>query len=217
MAVIELARPGQEATTYEFIITCANAAATINGIISTQLLTPMKSVGCDDDGGNCPSDTVDVTDKAAFMASDGPRRFTYYTLLLTGISISSCFLFTRFLPASKDECHEWKAKGDAMGASAARGRIAMFMAICVIGVRIDLFSLLLQTLDNHLLFLLLFLVWINRCHSVAGHQDSVRAGDWWFGLLKTADLSPDQNRFNFFFIPSFFASSFFLIFSVHVF
>lgn len=133
MAVIELARPGQEATTYEFVITCANAAATINGIISTQLLTPMKSVGCsnDDDTATCSSDTVDIHDKQTFQDSDGPKRFTYYTLVLTGISLFSCYVFTRFLPKSKEECHEWKAKGDQLGASALRGKITLGMAIVV--------------------------------------------------------------------------------------
>lgn len=137
MAVIELARPGQEATTYEFIITCANAATTINGIISTQLLSPFNSVGCDDDGGYCPSNTVDVTDKEAFNASNGPQRFTYYTLVLTAISLGSCFVFTRFLPASKEECHEWKQRGDLLGQSATRGRISMTLAILVIGVSLS--------------------------------------------------------------------------------
>jgi hypothetical protein len=42
MAVIELAKPGQEATTYELIITVANSASLLNGILSTQLLTPMN-------------------------------------------------------------------------------------------------------------------------------------------------------------------------------
>lgn len=133
MAVIELARPGQEATTYEFVITCANAASTINGIISTQLLTPMKAVGCsnDDDTAICASDTVDIDDKDSFRSSNGPQRFTYYTLVLTAISLFSCYVFTRFLPQSKEECHEWKMKGDKLGASEMRGRITLGMAIVV--------------------------------------------------------------------------------------
>lgn len=45
MAVIELAKPGLEATTYELIITVGNAALLVNGILSTQLLTPMDCVG----------------------------------------------------------------------------------------------------------------------------------------------------------------------------
>ena len=69
MAVIELARPGQEATTYELIVTVGNAASVVNGIISTQLLTPMHSVGCDDDSGQCSSDTVVVTSKSSYENS----------------------------------------------------------------------------------------------------------------------------------------------------
>lgn len=44
MAVIELAKPGQEATTYELIVTVGNSAILLNGILSTQLLTPMKAL-----------------------------------------------------------------------------------------------------------------------------------------------------------------------------
>lgn len=46
MAVIELATPGQEAITYELVISTGNAAGTVNGIISTQLLTPFDAIGC---------------------------------------------------------------------------------------------------------------------------------------------------------------------------
>ena len=46
MAVIELSKPGLEATTYELIITSSNAASTVAGIIGTQLLSPLKSSGC---------------------------------------------------------------------------------------------------------------------------------------------------------------------------
>ena len=134
MAVIELAKPGQEATTYELIVTVGNAAATVNGIISTQLLTPMNSVGCDDDYGNCPSNTVVVTSKSSFDSSDGPSRFTNYTLLLTGVSIGATLLFTPFLPSSKDECHEWKLIGEEMGSSTTRGYITLAMAVITVGV-----------------------------------------------------------------------------------
>jgi ABC-type multidrug transport system permease subunit len=133
MAVIELAVPGQEATTYELIVTVGNAALTLNGVIATQLLTPMNAVACDDDG-DCPSDSVDVSSKDAFSDSNGPIRFTYYTILLTCISLSACAIFTSFLPASKEECKEWKEKGEAMGASATRGKLALLMSAIVVGV-----------------------------------------------------------------------------------
>jgi hypothetical protein len=134
MAVIELAKPGQEATTYELIITVGNACLTFNGIISTQLLTPMKAVGCDDDSGHCDSSTVIVTNKSSFDSSDGPTRFTNYTLLLTGLSLGACFIFTPFLPASKEECHLWKLRGDQAGSGVLRGRIAVAGCIIMIGV-----------------------------------------------------------------------------------
>lgn len=136
MAVIELAKPGLEATTYELIVTVGNAALTLNGIIATQLLTPMKAVGCDDDTGNCSPNTVDVTGKSGFDSTDGPNRFTNYTLVLTAISLTACYLFTRFLPASKEECHLWRLKGEEQGDSVIRGRLAFGMAVLIVGVSV---------------------------------------------------------------------------------
>lgn len=133
MAVIELAKPGLEATTYELITTVGNAALTLNGIVSTQLLTPLKAVGCDDDYGDCPSNTVTVTSPSSFRATDGPDRFTNYTLVLTAVSLTVCVIFTRFLPASKEECHIWKLEGEASGKSLLRGRVAMVMAFVIVG------------------------------------------------------------------------------------
>ena len=37
MAVIELAKPGQEAITYELIVSVANAALTVTVVLATQL------------------------------------------------------------------------------------------------------------------------------------------------------------------------------------
>jgi hypothetical protein len=67
MAVIELAKPGQEATTLELIVTAGNAALVFNGIVSTQLLFPTNSVGCSDDDSNCPSDTVVLNSKTLMI------------------------------------------------------------------------------------------------------------------------------------------------------
>ena len=47
MAVIELAKPGQEAITYELIVSVANAALTVTVVLATQLLSPFDSVTCD--------------------------------------------------------------------------------------------------------------------------------------------------------------------------
>lgn len=135
MAVIEVAMPGLEATSYELLVTVGNACNTVNGIISTQLLTPLKSAGCEDDTGNCASDTVNVNDKSSYQASHGPSRFTNYTLVLTSISLTACFIFTRFLPASKEECHLWRLEGERTGESKSRGRISLILAFIIIMVR----------------------------------------------------------------------------------
>lgn len=126
MAVIELARPGQEATTYELIVTVGNAALTLNGIISTQLLYPLHSSACS--GSNCDRQTVDVSNRSTYYASHGPSRFTNYTLVLTALSLVSCYAFTRFLPGSKDECSKWRLIGEQEGMSVRRGIIATILA-----------------------------------------------------------------------------------------
>lgn len=76
MSVIELSKPGQEATTYELIITVGNAALLVNGIISTQLLTPLGAVGCTEEP--CASHTVNIENQDSFNASNGPFIFTIY-------------------------------------------------------------------------------------------------------------------------------------------
>ena len=138
MAVIELAKPGLEATTYELVITVGNAGQAVRGIISTQLLYPFNAVGCDDDTGNCnSSNSVIVTSQSSFNASDGPARFTYYCLLLFGITLVATLLFTPFLPRSKEECHEWKEYGERVGASTRRGKIALTCCIVTVLVSVN--------------------------------------------------------------------------------
>jgi len=82
MAVIELAKPGQEATTYELLISIANASSNLASIVSTQLLFAFSGNGCTDD--DCDdSDEVDLTSVASYEASNGPYRYTLYTLCLS--------------------------------------------------------------------------------------------------------------------------------------
>ena len=44
MAVIELAKPGQEAITYELIVSVANAALTVTVVLATQVLRHAKII-----------------------------------------------------------------------------------------------------------------------------------------------------------------------------
>lgn len=134
LAVIELAKKGLEATTYELIITLGNASLAVSGIISTQLMTPLKAAGCSpsDDDESCPSDTVNISSVKTFEASDGPKRFTYYCLVLTAVSIVACFMFTMYLPRSKAQCHEWKIMGDKLGTSKSRGYIALVISFVTV-------------------------------------------------------------------------------------
>jgi hypothetical protein len=146
MAVIELAKPGQEATTFELVATVGNAALLVNSIVSTQLLAAFKGVACDtddddgdgdyddgDDGdASCSSGTVDTSDKASFDASHGPWRFTQYTIALQAVSLAALCLFTQFLPKSKQQCRDWKVLGEALGTSELRGRAALCMVVATL-------------------------------------------------------------------------------------
>ena len=75
---------------------------------------------------------VDVTSPEAFDNSNGPQRFTDYTLVLTGISIGCCLVFTQFLPTCKAQCHEWQAIGDKKGNSAIRGIVTLTMCLVTV-------------------------------------------------------------------------------------
>ncbi len=133
MCVIELAKKGQEATTFELIITVANTASTLGSILAIQVLTPLNTAGCTNDDG-CPSNTVDINNADAYNDSDGPWRFTRYALVLASISICGCLTFTPFLPSSKIECHEWKDVGEAKGDSKNRGIAASVLAVLTVCV-----------------------------------------------------------------------------------
>ena len=133
MSVIEIAVKGQEATSYELLITVANAASTVSAIIATQLLTPTKSVACvDDDTTTCGSSVVNTDSVDTYYASDGPFRFTYYTLLLTGIAITAAIIFVPFLPKSIDECHEWKDRYASTGTRTYIGMLSLFITVIVV-------------------------------------------------------------------------------------
>ena len=133
MAVIELSAPGMESTSYELLVTCGNSAGFVNGIVSTQLLTPTNTVSCSNDDG-CGADTVCTTDEQCFRDSDGPWRYTQYCLIISGIGIGACILFTPFLPKSKEQCHEWRELGEKAGESVTRAKVALFMVVVVISV-----------------------------------------------------------------------------------
>lgn len=186
LTVIELARPGQESTTYELLISVSNAASkqyhcasvtwkyrhnnfclifssqhlhvtsswsynsgTASSIISTQLLTPLKAAGCTNQP--CSTGTVDITDTESFEASNGPWRFTTYSLTLIAISVTSSLLFTPFLPKNKEQCHEWQLRGQLKKGGRLRGYAVLALSVATITVsRIPLYILAcILYLDHH--------------------------------------------------------------------
>jgi hypothetical protein len=104
MAVIELAKPGQEAITYELIISAGNSAGTLNLIVGTQLLNLFGANACVS-GSSCPSNTVDCSDKDTYLAGDGPNKWSTYTYTVLIINILSVVIFTQFLPSQKKQCN----------------------------------------------------------------------------------------------------------------
>ena len=104
MAVIELAKPGQEATTYEIVVSVANAAGTLNTIVATQLLEAVDSAVCNNKD-YCPPGTVNLI---------------------------GMVLFTKFLPKQKAQCHEWRKKGEDAGNSFLYGVASTAIAVLCI-------------------------------------------------------------------------------------
>lgn len=139
MAVIELAKPGQEAITYELIVSVANSALTVCVIVATQLLTPFDALTCSeggDDDGVCKGNQVNTYSFSTYRHTDGPQKFTTYSLFVLGISLASLFVFTPFLPRTKQECAEWKELGESGRfwlSPTATGALSAAIAVILVG------------------------------------------------------------------------------------
>ena len=145
MAVIELAKKGLEATTYELLISVGNSALTVGSLLSTQMLMGTKATGCqNEDPDTCGSNTVALASVQSYEDSDGPSRFANYTFLIIGIQILGTLVFTPFLPRSKEECHEWRELGIKAGSSATRGKVVIAGATFIITYGITAAILLLN-------------------------------------------------------------------------
>ena len=132
LSVIEISKPGQEATTYELITTASNAASTVSSIIATQLLTPFDAVGCENVNGTCPANQVDIVDgRQGFNSSHGPRRFTIYACSLIAASILFTLVFTPFLPRDREECRKWREEGIRKGAQVLNGIVSSSLGFAV--------------------------------------------------------------------------------------
>ncbi len=112
MSVIEVAKKGQESTTYELIVSAGNSSNNIASIISTQLLTAAHSNTCSDPSGVCPDGLVNTYSMSTFFSTDGPAKFTKYSLMIFSINLAGMLIFTRFLPKDKSQCEEWKQAGN---------------------------------------------------------------------------------------------------------
>jgi len=143
MAVIELAKPGQEATTYELLIGISNASWTLAGVFATQLMEPMDAIGCKKDV--CSANEVDITDKREYFDSDGPQRFTQYTSLIVFINIIGTIIFVRFLPKNKEQCHVWNKEGDDPTQKLVRGYLSISISVLVVLYGIVTAGLLLDS------------------------------------------------------------------------
>ncbi len=134
LSVIELAQPGLEATTYELLVTVGNASLTISSIIGTQLLAEANSIGCQlDDYTQCPPDSVSIISREAFVATDGPSRYTNYNWMVFGVSAINASIWVWFLPRNIAQCAEWKAEGQKKGNSKTRGIVAATLCVLMVG------------------------------------------------------------------------------------
>jgi hypothetical protein len=119
-------------------------------VLATQLLPPFKSVTCsenpgDDDGGDddngddgvaCSDKYVNTYSVHTYKDSDGPERFTNYSLVCLGIGVVSLLIFTPFLPRTKAECAKWKKYGEEGKfwlSPKATGLCSTFIAVAMVG------------------------------------------------------------------------------------
>ena len=86
----------------------ANSASALSSIISTQLLTPFHANTCLTPSGTCPNDEVNMSSMKAYRQTNGPSKFTAYSLFIFGINVFGILVFTEFLPRQKDQCREWR-------------------------------------------------------------------------------------------------------------
>jgi hypothetical protein len=108
------------------VVSVANAALTLNTIVATQLLQVTNAAVCDSEP--CPADSVDVTSVEAYISSGGPGKFERYTYLVLGINLIGLLIFTMFLPRQKEECHEWRIRGELAGNSRLVGYLSIALA-----------------------------------------------------------------------------------------
>lgn len=62
-----------------------------------------------------------------------------------GIALAANFTFTQFLPRQKDQCEEWKRKGEAIGKSRPRAYFFIVFVFVVVSYGIMASVLLLDT------------------------------------------------------------------------
>jgi hypothetical protein len=131
MAVIEMAKTGQEAITYETVVSVANAGALLSTVVGTQFLEPVHAQACNQEP--CPANSVDVSSLSAYLASDGPNRYVHYTVVVLVVNLVSLAIATSFLPRQRDQCHEWRIQGESTGNSRKIGYASICLSVCMVG------------------------------------------------------------------------------------
>jgi hypothetical protein len=81
---------------------------------------------------SCPPHEVDISSGYGFDHSDGPSRFTRYTLVLLAVSVVCCLIFTPFLPKDKAQCEEWRLAGERRGLSRSIGVAAVVLSLLTV-------------------------------------------------------------------------------------
>lgn len=130
LVVIEIAKPGQEATTFELLMTLANASQGLSLLASVSMLYITNSNVCTSSDATCDADNVDLRSEAAYETSSGPSRFSQYTILLGLLSVATVSLAVQFFPGSREECNQWSAAGKIFKHRRFVGRLTL--TICIL-------------------------------------------------------------------------------------
>ena len=73
-----------------------------------------------------------MTSRSAYYRSNGPEKFTNYTLILTAINVVNTAIWVNFLPSSKEECAVWKKEGERKGDQRSIGIINVTMCCMMV-------------------------------------------------------------------------------------
>jgi hypothetical protein len=73
-----------------------------------------------------------VSSRDGYFATDGPNRYTKYSLVVFGLSAVNASIWVWFLPRNIEQCKEWKAEGERKGASFGIGVASLVLSCSMV-------------------------------------------------------------------------------------